>query len=539
MSPWEDAGVAKLYPEPQEIPSRFRVDPRRHRPRWLVDGAVVPFLGAARPVASRVATRSPAGLTSTALGEEALLTAADAQCALEAARRAWSGGEGPWPTMSIDARADAVARFARAVETHTDEVATLLMWEIGKSWPSARDEVTRSVEYIRNTLSELATLREEERRPQIGTAGGTTHQARTHRRPLGKVLCVAPFNYPVNEFLTTVIPALLMGNVVLAKTPRYGVLANLVLAEAFRDCFPPGTVALMPGEGRVVLPALMSSTEKDIAQNPVGAIDVFAFIGSEGAANAILRSHPVPITLHKILGLGAKNAAVVLEGANLEAATAALVKGALGFNGQRCTAEKLVFVEESVADEFVSRLAARVEDLTLGMPWVDGVQVTPLPEDSKLAAMREYLDDALARGARVANATGGRGVFSLMRPAVVCWVKEGMRLYHEEQFGPLLAIARFSDADEVLEWQRRSPFGQQAAVWGPLSSAAPLVRQLGRFVARVNYNDVCQRGPDSFGFTATDKSGFGVLSLREAILSFSRPVLVQSPDAAALETLAS
>lgn len=247
----------------------------------------------------------------------------------------------------------------------------------------------------------------------------------------------------------------------------------------------------------------------------------------------------MPITLHKILGLGAKNAAVILEGANLEAATAALVKGALGFNGQRCTAEKLVFVEESVADELVSRLATRVEDLTLGMPWVDGVQVTPLPEDSKLAAMREYLDDALARGARVANATGGRGVFSLMRPAVVYWVKEGMRLYHEEQFGPLLAIARFSDADEVLEWQRRSPFGQQAAVWGPLRSAAPLVRQLGRFVARVNYNDVCQRGPDSFGFTATDKSGFGVLSLREALLSFSRPVLVQSPDAAALETLAS
>lgn len=539
MSPWEDVGVAKLYPEPQEIPSRFRVDPRRHRPRWLVDGSVVSFLGAARPVASRVATRSTAGLTPTTLGEEALLTTADAQLALEAARRAWSGGEGPWPTMSLEARAEAVARFAHAVETRTDEVATLLMWEIGKSWPSARDEVTRSVEYIRNTLSELATLQKEERTPQIGTAGGATHQARTHRRPLGKVLCVAPFNYPVNEFLTTVIPALLMGNVVLAKTPRYGVLANLVLAEAFRDCFPPGTVALMPGEGRVVLPALMSSTEKDIAQNPVGAIDVFAFIGSEGAANAILRSHPVPITLHKILGLGAKNAAVVLEGANLEAAAAALVKGALGFNGQRCTAEKLVFVEDSAADELVSRLASRVEHLTLGMPWADGVAVTPLPEDSKLASMHDYLDDALAKGARVANATGGRGVFSLMRPAVVYCVKEGMRLYHEEQFGPLLAVARFSDADEVLEWQRRSPFGQQAAVWGPLSSAAPLVRQLGRFVSRVNYNDVCQRGPDSFGFTATDKSGFGVLSLREALLSFSRPVLVQSPDAAALEALAS
>ena len=211
---------------------------------------MVPFLGASRPVASRVATRSPAGLTPTTLGEEALLTAADAQLALEAARRAWSGGEGPWPTMSLEARADAVARFAHAVETRTDEVATLLMWEIGKSWPSARDEVTRSVEYIRNTLSRARRAPRGGATAPDGTAGGKTHQARTERRPLGKVLCVAPFNYPVNEFLTTVIPALLMGNVVLAKTPRFGVLANLVLLEAFRDCFPAGMVGLMPGDGQ-------------------------------------------------------------------------------------------------------------------------------------------------------------------------------------------------------------------------------------------------------------------------------------------------
>ena len=538
MSPWEDAATAALFPEAGAVPTRFRVDPAKHPPCWLVDGSIVPFRGAARPVLSRVATRSASGLAPTLLGQEALLTAADAQAALDAARRAWKGGEGPWPTMTLEARADAVARFARAVEAKTDEVATLLMWEIGKSWPSARDEVTRSVEYIRNTLAELTLLREEERRPQIGTAQGKTHQARAHRRPLGKVLCVAPFNYPVNEFLTTVVPALLMGNVVLAKTPRFGVLANMVLAEAFRDCFPPGTVSLLPGDGRVVITALMSSTEMDIANNPTGAIDVFAFIGSEGAANAILKSHPVPITLHKVLGLGAKNAAVVLEGANLEAASAGLAKGALGFNGQRCTAEKLVFVEDSVADELVARLCARVDALKLGMPWDDGVAVTPLPEEHKLSWMREYLDDAVAKGARVHNAQGGRGTFSLMRPAVVYPVTPGMRLDHEEQFGPLLAVARFGHVDEVLDWQRRSPFGQQAAVWGPLSTAAPVVRQLARFVARVNYNDVCQRGPDSFGFTATDKSGFGVLSLREALLSFSRPVLLQSPDGSALEAFA-
>ena len=537
MSRWEDASLAQVFPDVAGLPARVAVDPALHRPRWLVDGGIRDFSGATRPVISRVATRAGATLTPTLLGHEAMLTADDAQAALAAAHRAWARGEGEWPAASFSRRAEAVRNFARAVEAKTDVIATLLMWEIGKPWASARDEVTRSVEYIQNTLSELDRLRSEDAAPQEGTAGKKTHHARTERRPLGRVLCVAPFNYPVNEFLTTVVPALLMGNVVLAKTPRFGVLANLVLLEAFRDCFPAGVVSLLPGDGKVVIPALMGAVEKDLHGNPTAVIDVLAFIGSEGAANAILKSHPVPISLHKVLGLGAKNVSVVLPGADQDAATTALVKGALGFNGQRCTAEKLVFVHRSLADDFVATLGAKVAALKVGLPWDEGVAATPLPEESKLPWMRELLDDALSKGARVVNPRGGEGTFSLMRPAVVYPVKDGMRLFHEEQFGPLLAVAVFDDVQEVIDWQRRSPYGQQAAVWGPLAAAAPVVRAFARFVARVNVNDVCQRGPDSFGFTATDKSGFGTLSLREALLSFSRPVLLQSPDAAALETL--
>lgn len=533
MSHWENASLASWYPESNQIPEQHRLNALQP-PRWLVNGEIRTFTGASRTITSRIATRNGSTLTPTVLGQEAQLTAAEAREAIDAATRAWGRGEGEWPAMSFEQRAAAVERFAKAVEAKTDDIARFILWEIGKAWPSARDEVTRSIEYIHNTLAELKRLHAEDHTLEKGTAGAKTHYARTERRPLGKVLCVAPFNYPVNEFLTTVVPALLMGNVVLAKTPRFGVLANLALLEAFRDCFPPGVVSLLPGDGKVVIPALMSATEKDVHGAAIGVIDVLAFIGSEGAANAILKSHPVPITLHKVLGLGAKNAAVVLPGADLEAASAAIVKGALGFNGQRCTAEKLVFVHSSIADAFVAKVTARVEALKPGMPWEEGVGATPLPEEPKLEWMRAYLDDAVAKGAKV---WGGEGTFSLMRPAVVFPVGDGMRLFHEEQFGPVLAIAKFDSAAEVLTWQRGSPYGQQAAVWGPLETAAPLLGALARFVARVNYNDVCQRGPDSFGFTATDKSGFGTLSLREAMLAFSRPVLLQSPDAKALDAL--
>jgi glyceraldehyde-3-phosphate dehydrogenase (NADP+) len=535
MTDWNDESLAALFPEEGAVSEAVRVDPTKAKARWLVDGAIRDHQGPVREVRSRVAVRTPAGLKTVSLGVEALLSVAQAHEAVEAAKHAWAGGEGEWPSMPVEMRSAAVERFASALEAKAHEIATLLMWEIGKPMSAARDEVTRSVDYIRNTVRELTRLRADDLSVQVGTAAGKTHHARTHRRALGVAVCVAPFNYPVNEFLTTVVPALLMGNVVIAKTPRFGALANLTLLEAFRDCFPKGVVALLPGEGRAVLPAVMSATERDVAGNPTGVVRVFAFIGSEGAANSIIRAHPTPITLHKVLGLGAKNPAVVMADANLERAAASIVKGALGFNGQRCTAEKIVFAHRSVLEALVQRISLAVESLKLDMPWVSGVGVTPLPEENKLEHMRALLDDALTKGAVVRNALGGKGWFSLMRPAVVAEVTQTMRLFHEEQFGPIVPIGAFDEVDEVLEWQRQSPFGQQAAVWGTPHNARSLVRKFTRFVARVNINDVCQRGPDVFGFSAAEKSGFGTLSLKEALLAFSRPVLVQSQERESLD----
>jgi glyceraldehyde-3-phosphate dehydrogenase (NADP+) len=372
-----------------------------------------------------------------------------------------------------------------------------------------------------------------------GIAGKTTHHAKDLLRPLGQVLCVAPFNYPINEFLTTIIPALLAGNVVIAKTPRFGTLANQHLMTAFAECFPPGVVSLLPGDGRVVLPAVISHKQNDVFGNPKGTIDVLAFIGSEGAANAILGRHPTPSFVHKILGLGAKNAAIVLPGANLDEVAPKLVRGALGFNGQRCTAEKIVFVPAGAeGDALVAAIAKRVSALPLGMPWDPRAAITPLPEPTKLQAMWGMLEDAVGRGAVIANDKGGTGYFSIMRPAVVDKVVTGMRLYHEEQFGPIIPIVRYTAVAEVIDWHIRSPYGQQAGIHGPDSAdRRALVHALASFVARINLDDVCQRGPDTFGFTAADKSGFGTLSIREALRSFSRSVIVQSPDRAAVERI--
>jgi pyruvate kinase len=124
----------------------------------------------------------------------------------------------------------------------------------------------------------------------------------------------------------------------------------------------------------------------------------------------------------------------------------------------------------------------------------------------------------------------------MMRPAVVDGVAAGMRLFDEEQFGPIVALARYREVGEALAWQERSPYGQQAGVWGPSGETRDaLVAALTREVARVNINAPCQRGPDSFGFTATEKSGSGTLSIDKALESLSRVSIISSQESAAIQ----
>jgi glyceraldehyde-3-phosphate dehydrogenase (NADP+) len=519
--------IAELFPTTETLPADVRVSPDDHPPRYLIDGRVHRHDGEAQPVRSRVARRTDSGLEDVLVGHEAQLTPTMAEEAMDAAVRAWGKGAGPWPSASPEERIGAIEKLASAIEAHADRVATLLMFEIGKPRASARKEVTRSVAYIRDTIGVYREMLTSAGKTFTGNKGSTVHYARESREPLGIVLCVAPFNYPVNEFLTTVVPALLMGNVVVGKTPRFGMLANMVLADAFAEHLPAGAVSLLPGDGRKVIPAVMKSAYRNADGKEIrGKVDMLAFIGSERAAEAILDHHPSPFTLHKVLGLGSKNAAMMLEGADVDEVAAGTVGGALGFNGQRCTAEKLFFAPKARAEALAEALASKVDDLVVGMPWDEDVAITPLPERDKLAWMRAYIDDALDKGARIINRDGGEGTHSLMRPAVLYPVDARMRIYHEEQFGPIVPVAAYDDAAEVVTWQREAPFGQQVGLWGP--GATELASAFRPLVARINLDDKCQRGPDSFGFTATDKSGFGILSLHDALITFSRPVLVQS-----------
>lgn len=505
--------LQSIFVEAQDIPAEYRLSAEVHQREYLSNGELHPWNGEVHTVLSPVCIRTANGLERKVIGTYPLCDEKEAMEALDAAVKAYDNGRGEWPTMSVADRITCVEKFTHKIIEKKAEVVKLLMWEIGKSHADSVKEFDRTVEYIYATIDALKDL--DRKSSTFTIEQGIIAQIR--RSPLGVVLCMGPFNYPLNETFTTLIPALIMGNTLLFKPPKHGTLLHYPLLTAFRDCFPKGVVNTIYGRGNKIIPGLMKS----------GEINVLTLIGSSKVANELKKLHPKVNRLRAILGLDAKNAAIITEKADLKLSVQETVLGSLSFNGQRCTALKIVFVQRSVADEFLSLLSAEVAKLKFGMPWENGVALTPLPEPHKPAYLKEVIEDAAAQGARVVNEHGGECVASFVYPAVVYPVSKGMKLYTEEQFGPVIPVVPFDDLEETIEYLIESTHGQQVSIFSnDEEEVAGLIDPLVNQVSRVNINCQCQRGPDVFPFTGRKDSAEGTLSVFDALRSFSIRSLV-------------
>jgi glyceraldehyde-3-phosphate dehydrogenase (NADP+) len=245
------------------------------------------------------------------------------------------------------------------------------------------------------------------------------------------------------------------------------------------------------------------------------------------------KQHPRPARLRSILGLDAKNPALVLADADLDVAVRECLVGALSFNGQRCTAIKLIFVQRDIAAAFVARLIDAISALRAGMPWEDGVTLTPLPEPGKPAFLSGYIEDATnrERPARVVNPGGGDVEATWFAPALLYPVSPEMRIFHEEQFGPVVPVVPFDTVDEPLGQIVASNYGLQASLFGRDPGAiGALIDVLADQVGRINVNAQCQRGPDTFPYTGRKDSAEGTLSVSDALRVFSIRALAATRD---------
>ncbi|KAG7352345.1 NADP-dependent glyceraldehyde-3-phosphate dehydrogenase [Nitzschia inconspicua] len=497
-----------------------------------------------------VDAQDPTKFTRPLIGQMPQMSSSQTLAVLRDAEAAWNGGSGVWPQMSLRKRLEAIENLLRNLETnHREQMVQVLMWEIGKNRKDAESEFDRTIAFGREVMDVVRGVDSDSSSVAGNEFGGSwqhigSTMAFVRRAAVGIVLCLGPMNYPLNETYATLIPALLMGNVVLMKIPTVGGLVHLLTMEAFQKALPPGAMNFVSGRGRDTMPTLMGT----------GKIDALAFIGGSSAADDLIRQHPHPHRLKVFLQLEAKNMGIFLsdmfQSASEEELNQALdqaLLGALSFNGQRCTALKLFFIPKGYGEFFSQKMAQRIEAMKVGLPWETVEKdisskaiyshVTPLPNKNRLDLMRRLINDAVSKGAKIVNKKGGEIIggpeSTLMVPAVLYPVTPDMDLYLEEQFGPIVPITEYDSLDTVIDYGQNGLYGQQVSIFvseKETKSAASLLDRFSTVFGKININSQCGRSPDTLPFSGRRSSAMGVMSVKDALREFSIPTVVSYKD---------
>ena len=499
----------------QNIPEKYTLNSPIHHDTYLIDGKIGKWNGEFTEVISTLLANEEDDKYIT-LGDSPKMDKKHALLALEAADKAYSNGTGTWPTMKVYERINCMQKFVDLMVLKRDEVVKLLMWEIGKNLKDSEKEFDRTVDYINETIKEYK---------KIDRDGAFFHnnsgvRALIRRGPLGVVLCLGPYNYPLNETFALLIPAIIMGNTAIFKPAKHGVLLIAPLLDAFKKSFPPGVVNIVFGRGREIAAPIMET----------GKINVLALIGHSSSAISLQDLHPQKNRLRLVLGLEAKNPAIIMDDADLELTVNECLNGSLSYNGQRCTAIKVIYVHEKIKEKFLKKFCESVDSLKLGLPW-ENTLLTPLPEPNKPKYISELIDDATSKGAKIINKNGGKKFKNFVFPAVLYPVSENMDVYKEEQFGPVIPVISFSDINTPINFMADSNYGQQVSLFGNSEEKlGPIIDSLVNLVCRVNLNSSCQRGPDVYPFTGRKDSAVATLSVHDALRSFSIRTFVASKD---------
>ncbi|MGM9927408.1 MAG: NADP-dependent glyceraldehyde-3-phosphate dehydrogenase [Lysinibacillus sp.] len=411
-----------------------------------------------------------------------------------------------WASLTIRERATFLYRWIDELLAAKEEIADIIMKEVGKPHLDALKEVERTADFIRYTIEEAVHMNGESMLGENFPGGSRSKIAMSHRVPVGVVLAIAPYNYPVNLSVAKIAPALMGGNAVIFKPATQGAISGVKLVEALHKAgIPGGLVNLVTGRGSVIGDYLV---EHD-------GIDMISFTGGSNTGQHIAqKAKMIPL----VMELGGKDPAIVREDADLSFTAKQIVSGAYSYSGQRCTAIKRVLVQENVADELVSLIETEVKALTVGSPEQNNV-IVPLIDDASADYVQGLVDDALEKGATLV--VGNKREDNLLYPTLLDNVTTDMRVAWEEPFGPVLPIIRVKSDAEAITLANESEFGLQASVFTKdVNKAFSIAAQLE--VGTVQINGRTERGPDHFPFIGIKSSGMGAQGIRRSIESMTR-----------------
>ncbi|VJQ33517.1 NADP-dependent glyceraldehyde-3-phosphate dehydrogenase [Streptococcus pneumoniae] len=431
------------------------------------------------------------------LGTVPAMTQTEADEAMQAARAALPA----WRALSAIERAAYLHKTAAILERDKEKIGTILAKEVAKGIKAAIGEVVRTADLIRYAAEEGLRITGQAMEGGGFEAASKNKLAVVRREPVGIVLAIAPFNYPVNLSASKIAPALIAGNVVMLKPPIQGSISGLLLAKAFEEAgIPAGVFNTITGRGSEIGDYIIEHKEVNFI-NFTGSTPIGERIGRLAGMRPIM------------LELGGKDAALVLEDADLEHAAKQIVAGAFSYSGQRCTAIKRVIVLESVADKLATLLQEEVSKLTVGDPF-DNADITPVIDNASADFIWGLIEDAQEKEAQALTPIKREG--NLLWPVLFDQVTKDMKVAWEEPFGPVLPIIRVVSVEEAIAFANESEFGLQSSVFtNDFKKAFEIAEKLE--VGTVHINNKTQRGPDNFPFLGVKGSGAGVQGIKYSI----------------------
>ncbi|MEF8812217.1 MAG: aldehyde dehydrogenase family protein [Halovenus sp.] len=420
----------------------------------------------------------------------AAATPAEAERALAAA----AGAEVAMRETTVVQRARWVTAIADGIEERKEELAEVIVREAGKPISSARGEVDSAAERFRRAAEEARSLEGEY--VEGTTEGHEGWRAIVRNEPVGTVLCITPYNYPLSTTALQVAPALAAGNAVILKPATKTPMSSAILAEIIVNAapdLPEGAFGFVPGRASDIGDVLAGDDR----------INAIAMTGSSNAGKHVASVSGM-VELH--MELGGNAPAVVFPDADLDAAARAAASGSLKYAGQRCSAVSRVLAHEDVHDDIVERIDAEMGEWEAGDLFDPETSLGPLISEDQADWVEGLVDDALERGARLVH--GGERDGRFFEPTLLADVPQDARIVHEEQFGPVVAVTTFEDETEAISVANGGDLGLDASVF--TSDYDRAMRMADRLEAGgVRINGAPSHGLGDIPFGGVKDSGIG------------------------------
>lgn len=410
-----------------------------------------------------------------------------------------------WNALGLDGRLTLMQPIGDRLQEEAQRIGNLITAEMGKSTKEAQGEATYGAsQFISELESAFEAFQPEEMSDEHT-------RSILYRDPLGVSAAITPWNFPMLMPQQCILPSLMAGNSVVFKPSEETPLVGQAYADVLNEFLPDGVLQVVHGaddQGK----ALVASE-----------IDLVVFTGSRDVGSKILTACG-PDLKRVVLELGGKDALIVLEDADIEAAANYAVQNSFRNSGQVCVSTERIYVEEAVADKFENLVIEKTKEWKQGDPTDETVKIGPMVSSTQRDMVLAQLDQALQDGAVLR--CGGGTADNYIEPTVLTGCNHDMQIMHDETFGPICCIQRVSGDSDAVKHANDTPYGLGGAVYGEAEHAIEVARQL--TPGMIGINKACG-GAEGTPWVGACQSGYGYHSGRDGHRQFTQVRMVSIP----------